>query len=184
MNSLKGQLLIASPRLLTPFFTRTVILMLEHNEDGALGVVLNRPTEATVTDIAEKVFEEHFEWDKPVSLGGPVPGPLMILHDIEDLADQEVISGVFSSVEAEKVQRIILQKAEPSLIVANYSGWGPGQLEGEFGVDSWLTLTATAAYVFWTGPRDLWEVVVKEVNAKKLTEFLNLREVPPDPRMN
>jgi putative transcriptional regulator len=184
MNSLKGHLLIAAPSLLTPFFTRTVILMLEHNEDGALGVVLNRPTEAKVTDIAEKVFEEPFEWDKPICVGGPVPGPLMVIHTDEDTADQEVISGVFSSIEAEKVQTVLRARAEPCLVVANYSGWGPGQLESEFDLDSWLTLPATVEWIFWRGETDLWEVVVKGVNARRLSDFLGLRDVPPDPSLN
>ena len=88
MNSLKGHLLIASPDLDAPFFTRTVILMLEHGAEGALGVVINRPTEATVTDIAQKIFEdEPFEWDKTISLGGPVAGPLMVIHTDEEQAD-------------------------------------------------------------------------------------------------
>src|SRR5262245_32217130 len=130
MNSLKGHLLIAAPSLLTPFFTRTVILMLEHNDEGALGVVLNRPTEATVSDIAEKVFEEPFEWEKPIRIGGPVPGPLMVLHTVEDQSDQEVMPGLYSSVEASKVQEVLRRRSDPCLVIANYSGWGPGQLEG------------------------------------------------------
>jgi putative transcriptional regulator len=184
MKSLKGQLLIATPHLLAPFFTRSVILMLEHNEEGAMGVILNHPTDATISDIAEAVFQESFEWDKTLCLGGPVPGPLMVIHALEDLADQEVLSGVFSTIEASKVQEAIRRRAEPSLVIANYSGWGPGQLEGEFDLDSWLILPATVEYTFWTGSKDLWDVVVKEVNAKKLSEFLGLREMPPDPSLN
>ena len=184
MNSLKGQFLIASPDLLTPFFTRTVILMLEHGEEGAMGVVVNRPTEATVADIAEQVFEEPFAWDKPIRLGGPVPGPLMVIHAEEGLAEGEVLPGIYTCVEAVKVREVILRRADPSLIVANYSGWGPGQLEGEFGEDSWLTLPATPEHIFWEGPRDLWDVVVKAVNARKLSEFLGLRDIPPDPSVN
>jgi putative transcriptional regulator len=184
MNTLKGHLLIASPSLLSPFFARTVILMLEHNAEGALGVILNRPTEATVSDIAEKVLDEPIEWDKPIALGGPVPGPLMVVHTLEDLSDQEGIPGVYSTIEADKVRQLIRRKVEPSLVIANYSGWGPGQLEGEFGVDSWLTLPASFEHVFWGGDTDLWDVVVKEVSAKKLSEFLGIKGAPLDPRMN
>jgi putative transcriptional regulator len=184
MNSLKGHLLIASPNLLAPFFTRTVILMLEHTEDGALGVVLNRPTDATVADIAEQVLQERVEWSKPILLGGPVPGPLMVLHTDEDLADQEVLPGVYSSIDAAKIQQLLRGQPEPALVVANYAGWGPGQLEGEFDVDSWLTLPATAEHVFWAGEIDLWDVVAQAANTTKLSEFLRIRQVPPDPRLN
>ena len=184
MQSLKGHLLIASPSLEGSFFARTVILMLDHDEEGAAGVVLNRPTEATVSDVAESIFSAPFDWDKPLNLGGPVDGPLMVIHRMEDLADQEILDGVFNSVEVGKVREVVEARAEPSLIVVNYSGWGPGQLEGEFGVDSWLTLPATAEHVFWDEARDLWEVVVKGVNARKLSEFLGIKEVPPDPNFN
>jgi putative transcriptional regulator len=184
MRSLKGQLLIASPSLVSSFFTKTVILMLDHTEEGAAGVVLNRPTEATVTDIAETVFSESLEWDKPLNLGGPVSGPLMLLHEVEELADQEVLPGIFNAVESSKVRQAVMDRTEPSLILANYAGWGPGQLESEFDVDSWLTLPATRDYIFWDGSQDLWDVVVKAINARKLSEFLGLRGVPADPTMN
>jgi putative transcriptional regulator len=184
MQSLKGYLLIATPSLQSPIFTRSVILMLEHNEEGALGVILNQPINTTVTDLSGKIFEDDFEWDKALSLGGPVPGSLMVLHTDEELADQEVIPGVCITVEASKVHEIVRRRPEPSLILANYSGWGPGQLDGEFSVDSWVTLPATAEHVFWTGDRELWNVVVNEVSVKKLSEFLGLRAVPPDPSVN
>ena len=184
MQSLKGQLLIASPTLTSSFFSRTVILMLDHNDEGAAGVVLNRPTEATVTDIAEKVFSEPFEWEKPLNLGGPVSGPLMILHELEEYSDLEVFPGLYNAVEISNVRQLVMDRTEPSMILANYAGWGPGQLEGEFGVDSWLTLPATRDYVFWEGTGDLWDVVVKAVNARKLSDFLRLRQVPTDPNLN
>ncbi len=184
MNTLKGHLLIASPELITPFFTRTVILMLDHDADGALGVVLNRSTEVTVTAISEQVLDEPFDWEKSIGLGGPVPGPLMVLHAEADLADREVIAGVYSSVEAGLVQQLVRRRVEPSLVVANYSGWGPAQLEGEFDLDSWLTLPATREHIFWEGPTDLWDVVVKAVQARKLSEFLGIKDAPADPSLN
>jgi putative transcriptional regulator len=184
MNSLKSHLLVASPSLLTPFFSRTVILMLQHTEEGAMGVVLNRPTEATITDISEQVLQEHFESDKPIHLGGPVPGPLMAIHTLEGLADQEIFAGVYTSIEASKVQQLIREQAEPSLIVANYAGWGPGQLEGEIEEDSWLSCLATQDHVFWAAGQDLWTAVVKKINASKLPEFLGLKGMPEDPNLN
>jgi putative transcriptional regulator len=184
MNSLQGHLLIATPQLQSPFFSRSVILMLDHGDDGAMGIILNHPMNATVTDLSGKIFDEDFEWDKPLYLGGPVTGPLMVLHTIADMADQEVLPGLYCTLEATKVQEIISRKAEPSLVVANYSGWGPGQLESEFGWDSWLTLPAQREHLFWEGEKELWKVVVNEVNAKKLSEFLGLRDLPSDPTVN
>ena len=184
MNSLKGHLLVATPLLIAPIFTRSVLLMLEHTQDGAMGVILNHPTDATITNIAEKIFEQPFEWEKPNSLGGPVPGPLMAVHTVEVLADQQILPGVFSSIDASKLQAIIREKADPCLIIANYAGWGPGQLEGEIDSGSWFSLSATTEHIFWADEHDLWDVVRKELNAAQLSKILGIREVPEDPNLN
>ena len=184
MKSLKGHLLIAAPQLSAPIFARSVILMLDHNEDGALGVILNQPINTVVTDLAGKIFEDDFEWDKPLHLGGPVPGSLTVLHTMEGLGDQEIIPGVFVSLDVESVHKVIHRRPEPSLVIANYSGWGPGQLEGEFEGDSWITLPATAEHVFWAGERDIWKVTTGAVNSRKLSEFLKLKTLPADPSLN
>ena len=184
MNFLKGQLLVATPQLIAPIFSRSVLLMLEHNQEGAMGVILNHLTDAVITDIAEKIFDEPFEWDKPINLGGPVPGPLLALHTLEDLADQEVLPGVFSSIEASKIQEIIRQMADPCLIIANYAGWSPGQLEGEIEGGSWWSLPAEFDHIFWSGEDDLWDIVRKTLNTDQLTKLLGLRDVPEDPSLN
>jgi putative transcriptional regulator len=184
MNSLKGHLLIASPSLLSPFFAQSVILMLRHDEDGAMGLAINRPIDVTVTDIAPSALDEPLEWAKSLHLGGPVPGPLLALHTLAELGDDEVLDGVYSCVAAEKVQQVLRQRLEPSRIITNYSGWGAGQLEGEFGADAWLTLPATVEHVFEIDPLNLWNLVRKAANTRKLSEFLGLRTMPVDPSVN
>lgn len=177
-------MLVATPQLLAPIFIRSVILMLDHSDEGAAGVILNRPTEATVSAIAEQVFELASDWEKPISLGGPVPGPLILLHADEGLADQTILPGVFSTVDADKVRELVGLKAEPCLALANYSGWGAGQLEDEIATGSWFTLPARAAWVFSTSVEDLWQVVMKEYNGRRLTDLLGIHGVPEDPRLN
>lgn len=184
MTSLKGHLLVATPELLAPIFTRGVILMLDHSGDGAAGVILNRPTEATVAAVAEQVFEEASDWTKPISLGGPVPGPLLVLHTVADLADQTVLPGVFSTVDAAKVRALVRRQAEPSLTLANYAGWSPGQLEGEIAEGSWVTLPARIPLIFHDAPDELWETVMKEYRGLRLSSLLGLRGMPDDPRSN
>ena len=70
-------------------------MRIDQNEEGALGVILNQQISTTMTDLSGKIFVEDFEWDKPISLGGPVASSLMVLHTDESLADQEIISGSF-----------------------------------------------------------------------------------------
>jgi putative transcriptional regulator len=184
MTSLKGHLLVADPGLLDPNFARAVLLMFEHDKSGAAGVILNRPTAATVTDISEQVFSEPFEWDKPLSLGGPVVGPLMVIHDASSLADQEVMDGIYTTIDANKVQVLIRQRAEPSLIVANYAGWGPGQLDAEIKEGSWLLTPATSDLVFGTEDDEAWEALVRAIEGSRIPKILGIREVPDDPMLN
>lgn len=82
------------------------------------------------------------------------------------------------------MQEIFSRRSEPTLAVANYTGWGPGQLEGELDEGSWLSLPATPEHVFRVGDKDLWKVVVGEANARRLAVFLGLGKLPPDPSVN
>ena len=184
MTSLKGHLLVAHPGLLDPNFARAVLLLFDHDRQGAAGVILNRPTVATIGDISEQVFSERFEWDKPLNLGGPVLGPLMVIHDARALADQEVMAGLFTTIDAAKVQVLIRRRAEPSLIVANYAGWGPGQLDAEIREGSWLLTPATADLVFGTSDLEGWEGIVRSIEESQIPKILGIREVPDDPAMN
>ncbi len=183
-KSLKGQLLIATPQLLDPNFARTVLFLFEHTEQGAAGVVLNRATEMTVSDVSAQLLEETIAWDKPIFLGGPVPGPLMVLHEDEDLADREAIAGLYLTVEAGKLREVLERRVEPSLIVANYAGWGPGQLDRELNEDSWYHIDANREHIFWTGPNDLWDEVVRDVNRRRMSELLGTEDLPEDPTLN
>jgi putative transcriptional regulator len=184
MTSLKGQLLVAHPGLLDPNFARAVLLMFEHGKQGAAGVILNRPTVATVSDISEQVFSEPFEWNKPLNLGGPVLGPLMVVHGSSSMADQEVMDGLYTTIDASKVQVLIRQRVEPSLIVANYAGWGPGQLDAEIKEGSWLLAPATNDLVFAAGDNEAWESVVRSIEEARIPKILGIREVPGDPSLN
>ena len=94
-ESLRGHLLIASPKLVDPNFHRTVVLMIQHTDDGALGLVLNRSTGKLLQNIWSEISEKPCDGELVLHLGGPVPGPLMALHTAEWLSDSEVLPGVF-----------------------------------------------------------------------------------------
>jgi putative transcriptional regulator len=184
MQSLKGHLLIATPQLESTIFARSVILMLEATEQAAVGIILNQPIKTTLTELSGKIFAQGFEWNKPISLGGPLASSLMVLHIEEHLADSEVIPGVYCTVEPCKVHELVEHRPEPSLVLANYSAWGPGQLDGELKRESWLTLPATPKRVFWTGEKELWKTVFSEVRMRNLAHLLRIRELPDDPALN
>lgn len=184
-TSLKGKLLVATPQLESPLFSRSVVLLLEHSEEeGARGVILNLPTTATMTDLAGKLFDEDFVWNKPLLLGGPVAGPLVVLHTRRDMADLEIAPGIYLALDATKSQELISGETEPSLVIANFSGWEPGQLEAELDQQVWLTAPADSAHVFFGDDRDIWRTTLHEITAEKLKRMFNLRELPDDPSVN
>ncbi len=182
MESLEGHLLIAAPELLDPNFVRSVVLMVQHNEQGALGLILNRPTSKELRQLWADVGEEPCHADGPVYLGGPVPGPIMSLHAVPDLGELEVLAGVFFAARKEHLDQLVLLTELPCKVFVGHAGWGPGQLEGELKLGGWLTVPATVHDVFHDGD-DLWSRLVKR-GRKPLPEILDIKRVPPDPRVN
>lgn len=184
MQSLEGRLLVAAPDLLAPMFEQSVVLLISHDEEGATGVILNKPTTTTMTELSGTVFDDEFEWDEPLYLGGPVQGPLAVLHTIEAMADREVIPEVYLTLDAVRAQHLLSKKPQPCLAIANYSGWGPGQLEEEIQNESWSILPARFEHIFWSGPRDLWESAHGAVKTRHVLDMLGMPETRGDPSMN
>jgi putative transcriptional regulator len=179
-SSLRGHLLVAGPALLDPNFRRTVVLVGEHGEQGALGVVLNRPSAVTVAEavpaLAGLVGEDEQVW-----FGGPVqPEAIVVLGEFEDpeRAAAVVVDSVgFLPAEVEPGELGILERAR---VFAGYAGWGPGQLESELAEDSWIVEQAVPDDVFWGEPDSLWAAVLK----RKGGPYSVLALMPPDPSMN
>lgn len=183
MKSLQGQLLIASPRLRDPNFAKTVVLLVQHSDQGALGVVLNRPTSKKIKELWKDVGDAPCNNEQPVCLGGPVSGPLMAVHTNQFFAEMEILPGIFFAAKREYLDGLVLQQDDPLKVFFGHAGWGPGQLDSEIRAGGWLTLPATTEYVFYHG-EDLWEKVSKQVTRSTLQSMLNLKHVPQDPSMN
>src|SRR5947209_13377149 len=132
MESARGQLLIAGPSLLDPNFWRTVVLVVEHSEDGALGLVLNRPSETTVGEAVPQLEELVDPVDR-LFIGGPVqPSAVLVLGEFEDATDAALLAfddiGVLAtgSSPGEPVAGLRVGRA-----FVGHAGWGPGQLDSE-----------------------------------------------------
>ena len=185
MKSLKGHFLVASPHLEDPNFTQSVVLLVQHDEDGTFGIVLNRPAESSLKDLWEKVTEKPCETDKRVHVGGPVPGPLIALHTDRDLAEpeQEIVPGVYFAVDRERLEKLVSQRDVPFKIFVGHSGWGGGQLEGELEQGAWLTMPASLEYVF-ADEFELWKKVTQRIGQSMLASTLKIKHVPGDPTVN
>jgi putative transcriptional regulator len=182
MESLEGQLLLASPQLLDPNFVQTVVLLVEHNDMGALGLVINRPTGKTVQELWKQVGEEACESRQPVHLGGPVSGPLMAIHTADGLAEMEVATGVFFAAKKQNLDELVRRDERFKLFVG-HAGWGPGQLEGEIEQGAWRAIPATLEDVF-DATDDLWRRLMLRTVAGALPEMLKIKHIPPDPSLN
>jgi len=182
MESLQGKLLIAAPSLDDPNFARAVVLIIQHDEDGAFGVVLNRPTDKSIREIWEEIGGGECLSEAKLHLGGPVSGPLLALHTNFALSEQEVLPGVYLSTRKDHLDQLVNEETMDLRLYAGYSGWGGGQLESEMEVGGWMTLPANSDYVF-TAEDDLWDQAGKEITGDFIKR-LGIRHVPDDPSFN
>src|SRR5581483_9053791 len=141
MQSLQGKLLVSSPALVDPNFRKTVVLIAHHDEEGAMGLVLSRPSDVLAVD-AVPILDGLPGAETPVFVGGPVqPEAFMVLAEFEDVeqAAAPIIGGLgFMPADAEPEELEIKRLR----LFAGYSGWGEGQLEAELAEDSWIVVDA------------------------------------------
>src|SRR5262245_20835136 len=139
MESLRGHLLVAAPSLLDPNFNRTVVLIGEHGDDGAMGVVLNRRSEVTV-DQAVPALSEIVDGDDLVHVGGPVhPQSIVVLGEFDDPEQAGVlVFGAVGFLPGEIDEGGDVGELARARVFAGYAGWGPGQLEGELAESAWI----------------------------------------------
>jgi putative transcriptional regulator len=179
VETFRGKLLVSSPALVDPNFRKTVVLIAHHDEDGAMGLVLSRPSTVAAVD-AVPALEGIPGADDPVYVGGPVqPEAFMVLAEFDDIADAAapILNGLgFMPADAEPEELAIRRLR----LFAGYSGWGGGQLEAELGDDSWIVVDAIADDVFADDPDELWRgVVQRKGGAVSLME-----NMPFDPGWN
>lgn len=179
----KGDLLISEPFLPDPNFERSVILLCEHNEEGSLGFVLNKPTEHQLKD----VLEESSSADLPLYQGGPVQlNTLHFIHRTPNLISEgnPVRDDIIWGGDFEQLLSLInTHQFNPNDIrfFVGYSGWAPGQLEEEMKEDSWFVYQQTSAHdVFDASATDLWRKVLKNMGGK----YRMFSNYPTDPRLN
>jgi putative transcriptional regulator len=183
MESLEGHLLVASPQLLDPNFARTLVLLVQHNDEGAFGVVINRPQRKTLQELWREVGSSPCHSRQPIYLGGPVPGPLLSLHAQPKLGEVELAPGVFFAAKKQHLDTLVLAEGPVYKIFIGHAGWGAGQLENEIRQGAWRTTPATAEYVFSTAEL-LWEIVFRQLGQSMLKSMLHVKELPPDPTVN
>ncbi len=181
MGPADGQLLIAAPSLSDPNFWRTVVLVIQHSDEGALGLVLNRPSDTTVTD-SVPALDELVDGDDPLFIGGPVqPSSVMVLAEFEEAGDAALLAfddvGVLAAGDAPHELPAGVRTARA---FAGHTGWGPGQLDAELERDDWILERARLEDAFTSTPEDLWSLVL----TRKGGSYALVARLPPDPSVN
>lgn len=184
MDSLKGHLLIAPAYLSDPNFARSVVLLIQHDDEGAFGVVLNRPTGRSIADVWKELRGRRCDCREQVHLGGPVTGPLVVLHTEPALGELRVLDGVYCTTNAEKIEEIVAADRKRVRFYAGYAGWGGGQLESELSTGSWLTVEAGEAALFHTPDEELWLRATREASGTDAMPIFGIAPEPDDPSMN
>ncbi|MEU5902615.1 MULTISPECIES: YqgE/AlgH family protein [Streptomyces] len=197
VSSLTGRLLVATPALADPNFDRAVVLLLDHDEKGSLGVVLNRPTPVDVTDILEGwgrlagapgvVFQ-----GGPVSLDsalgvavipgdeGTSPGTRKRTPALRDPVGFRRVHGAIGLVDLEAPPELLAPALGSLRIFAGYSGWGPGQLESELEDGAWYVVESEPGDVSSPDPERLWRAVLR----RQRSELAMVATYPDDASLN
>jgi putative transcriptional regulator len=181
MDSLQGKLLVAMPALFDPNFRRTVVLLGEHGEDGAMGLVLNRPTDVTIGEAAPPLAVVAGE-ESRVHVGGPVqPEAVLVLAEFDDpAAAASIVVGDVGFASSDGDLDGLAGAIRRARVFAGYSGWGPGQLESELEEESWLVEPAEGVDLFPEPGDDLFAAVLR----RKGGTYRVLAMMPEDPSSN
>jgi len=182
MNSLKGQLILDQGKLQGSFFHRTVILICQHDGEGAFGLVLNRAApnkvgDALVANLPDKIKEQ------PLYLGGPVqPQALSYLHKGNFVPDANVLPNLSLGHSLDTLLDLAdsFSPDEQLKVFAGYAGWSPGQLDDEMKRDTWMTHPASLELVFDPKPDKLWQSILVQKGFK----YRLIAEGPEDPSWN
>jgi putative transcriptional regulator len=168
-ESLRGRLLVAAPPLIDPNFDRTVVLMLEHSPDGAIGVVLNRPSETSLDDVFP-------EWRAVASapgvvfVGGPVSPEAVIAlgraRDADACDGWVTVADDLGSIDLARDPDTFGATVDQLRIFAGYAGWAPGQLEGELEHGGWFVVDQTPDDCFDGQPDRMWRAVIRRQRSR------------------
>ncbi|MFK7815676.1 MAG: YqgE/AlgH family protein [Gammaproteobacteria bacterium] len=174
-DSLTKQFLIAMPSMEDPNFSRSVTIICEHNQDGAMGIIVNQPTTLLVNELLSPLIDDvtsqsspsTINHHQPVYAGGPVQLDRgFILHDSDKQWDSShIIDNDLSLTTSEDILLAIAQGKGPknSIIALGYAGWAAGQLEEELSANSWLTVPYEADIIFNTPVEQRWQSAATKI---------------------
>ena len=181
MQSFRGKLLLATPELVDPNFFRAVILVLEHSNEGAIGVVLNRQSDLYSVDVLPK-WSESKDSSLFLHWGGPVQEESLLALGLYDESAKDELSEGMGCIKVLNLnpETLDMTSVLNARLYSGYAGWSAGQLNAEISTGGWIVADLTDTDPFDDNPGDLWTIVL----ARQEGFLSKLAEYPDDPRMN
>ncbi|HCT70362.1 hypothetical protein SDC9_18083 [bioreactor metagenome] len=182
IKPLAGRILISVPFLQDFYFRKSVVLLADHSEEGSFGIIINKPVEVKLSDVAV----DFAGFDAPVYLGGPVKtDSLFFIHTRPDIIDDgvKILEGLYWGGNIETVKTLIREKRlnrEDIRFFVGYAGWMANQLDQELEENSWVVSMTDLNQIIKTNPVDLWNQTLKKLGR----EYKLWVNYPPDPMMN
>jgi putative transcriptional regulator len=183
-SDLTGRLLLATPTLRDPTFRRTVVLVLNHDDDGALGVVVNRPLQVEVAAVLPD-WQPYLTAPAVLFQGGPVSldsalGLVAVPGDDDEPLGVRRIIGSLGLVDLDTPPEVVVAELSGLRIFAGYAGWSEGQLESEISEGAWYVVDGEARDAFSDAPEDLWRTVLRRQGG----DLAMVATYPEDPSLN
>lgn len=181
---MSGRLLVASPRLDDPNFRRAVVLLLDHGDEGALGIVVNRPLDVDVAAVLP-AWQPHVTAPGRLFQGGPVAldsalGVVAVPGDDDEPIGVRRIIGALGLVDLDTPPEVVSGGVAGLRIFAGYAGWTPGQLEDEIAEGAWYVVDAESRDAFTDHPEVLWRTVLR----RQRGALAFVSTYPDDPALN
>jgi len=168
-TSLAPRLLLSMPQLMDPNFARTVVLLCDHEPEGAFGLVLNRPTDVAASSVVGLVPPVEADNGMRVWIGGPVEphrGWILLGHEPPGVETRRIVEGLYLSTSPDLLRDVLQTTPPPAArVLAGYAGWGPGQLDMELNESAWLTSDVELDLVFATEAALMWEAAIRRLGA-------------------
>lgn len=167
--SLAPVLLVSMPQMSDPNFHQTVILLCEHGDNGAFGLVLNRRTDTTAASVVRLNPPVTGDNGLELWIGGPVEperGWILLGEKPDGVESVKVCEGIYLSTSLDLLRRLLGDRApQHTRLLTGYTGWRPGQLDAELSASAWLTAAADREIVFETPPSRMWETAIRRLGA-------------------
>ena len=172
VRSLAPAFLLSMPQMADPNFARAVVLLCRHNDQGAFGLVVNRPLVTTGRVIVNLDPPVETERELELWIGGPVEpqSSWMLVGDRSEddggRSGMHITDGLYLSTSPQRLSRLLEPNPPPrTRLIIGYSGWGPGQLEAELHASAWLLSDVSTELIFSTPPEQMWETAIRRLGA-------------------